>query len=335
MSPLRRRWTAALCGLLLLLLAALAACGAPQPVAPTVSWLPLPTRAPTPTPLTAEAYLAQVAPALLGGRLEEARVIWEEAYARAPDDPKVLREGARLALVLNDLETAAERAQEAITAAPEDARGWMILGIVYQHQGDLGAAQAAYQEALTLDPAAGADLFAARWQIARRQRDAVLLTQLAQEYLMRHPDDPLALYYRSTALMAGGYEREALELLLLQMESDAPAAVWYTLGRAYLAYGSGEEALIALETASDAYARGDKTLLLASDDPQYDLYALLGRALIEAQRCQEVDTRLLLLTTPYPDLIPLVEEARQCPTPTPTATPWLPWDEIPPSTDDG
>lgn len=333
--PSRQRWATALC-VLLLLLSALAACGAPEgAVSPGVSWLPLPTRAPTPTPLSAPDYLAQIAPALLAGRLETAREAWEEAHGRAPDDPHVQREGARLALALGDLETAAERAQKAVEGAPQDARAWMLLGVAQQRLGDLESAQAAYQEALALDPATDVDLFAARWQIARRRRDAVALTQLAQEYLMRWPDEPLALYYRAEALMAGGYERDALDLLLLQMEPDAPAAIWYTLGRAYLAYGAGEEALIALQTASNSYSRGDKSLLLASDDPQYDLHALLGRAHIEAQQCQEAEALLLLLTTPYPALIPLVEEARQCPTPTPTVTPWLPWDEVPPPGSDG
>jgi predicted Zn-dependent protease len=112
----------------------------------------------------------------------------------------------------------------------------------------------------------------------------------------------------------------------MRMDEDSPAVLWYTLARAYLDYGAEEEARVALETALRDLTRGDDTLLLASDDPLYELNRLLGEIYLETRRCEEAVERLEILVTPYPDLAPLVEEAQRCPTPVPTVTPWLPED---------
>ncbi|MGC9357024.1 MAG: tetratricopeptide repeat protein, partial [Anaerolineae bacterium] len=151
-------------------------------------------------------------------------------------------------------------------------------------------------------------------------------TELARAYLLIHPQDPLTLYYRTEALLATGYTEEAMNLLLMRMDEESSAVLWYTLARAYLEYGAEEEALIALETALRGHTRGDDTLLLASDDPLHDLSKLLGEIYLETGRCEEAVMRLELLVTPYPDLADLVEEAHRCPTPAPTVTPWLPQD---------
>ncbi len=325
MKPYQRfQWILWLTFLLLLALP-LACTQAPAP-GPTVSWLPLPTRALTPTPVPGEAYLPRVELALVAGEPEVARAAWEEAAARAPEAPEVLRAGARLALALGEPALAEERAEAALALDAEDAEGWSLLGLLRQRRGDAEGAAVAFETALTLDPQLAPALFPARWRLALERGESEALTRLAQEQLMRTPEDPLNLYFRAEALLAAEYTEQALELLLLHMGSNSPAVLWYTLGRVYLAQGAHSEGIIALEAAQRAYSRGDRTLLLATDDPTYALSAHLGRAYIDTLECERAEALLRLQATPYPDFIPLVEEARGCPTRTPTPTPWLPWD---------
>ncbi|MGC9357905.1 MAG: tetratricopeptide repeat protein, partial [Anaerolineae bacterium] len=189
-------------GPLVILLPALcmAACaGNPTPLADE-SWLPMPTRVPTPTAITPTQILKGMEPALLAGNPEEAAAIWERAADMDPDHPMVLREGARLALALGDLETAASRAWLAVIAAPQDATAWALLGTIQQRQGEITLSQQSLSTAQALDPELQPALFPARWQAARRADDAEVLTELARAYLLIHPQDPLTLYYRTEAL---------------------------------------------------------------------------------------------------------------------------------------
>ena len=264
------------CALLLL-----SACAVPT-VAPTRSplagWDPMPTRAPTPTPRPASSYLQEMDAALLRGDLAAATVAWEQAQRLAPVDSDILQAGARLALTLGYLELAERRAQAAVAIAPQDAAAWVLLGTIQQRRGQHEQAQESLETAQSLDPTLARDLFAARWQNARRAHDADMLAALAQAYLVEQPDDPLASYFRAEAFLAAGNASGALHLLVLEMGPDSPAVLWYTLGRCYLARGANAEARIALEAAATAYAHGDNSLLLASDDPQRDLDEALGWA---------------------------------------------------------
>ncbi|MEA3308775.1 MAG: hypothetical protein U9Q70_04595 [Chloroflexota bacterium] len=316
-----------LTGLLLIAITGLllACVSAPTP-RPTASWLPLPTRVPSPTPLPLAQILAEMQPALLSGQPEVARTSWEVAAVRAPEDSRVQREGARLALALGDPQRAETRAWVAIKADPSDATTWALLGISQQRQGKIELAQQAFAQAQALAPEMAPELFTDRWLAARRADDADELTTLAQFQLMRQPQDPLLSYYRAEALLSANYARAALDLLLLEVKNDSSALLWYTLGRAYLQAKAGTNARISLEVAQVAYMRGDNSILLASDDPRHDLNAALGRAYLVSGECEKVRPLLLLLSTPYPDLQPLIAEAARCPTPTPTCTPWLPAD---------
>ncbi|HEY88762.1 MAG TPA: hypothetical protein G4N98_03390 [Thermoflexia bacterium] len=312
--------------LLATIAALLIACGSAPTPRPTLSWLPMPTRAPSPTPLPLAQILAKMEPALLSGQPESARIIWEEAAVRAPEDSRVQREGARLALALGNPQKAETRAWTAIQADPSDAITWTLLGISQQRQGKSKLAQQSFAQAQTLAPELAPELFAARWLAAQRAADAEELTALAQSQLMRQPQDPLLPYYRAEALLSSNYAHAALDLLLINVQGDSSALLWYTLGRAYLQVKAGTKARISLEVAQVAYTRGDNSILLASDDPRYPLNAALGRAYLLSGDCEQVRPLLLLLSTPYPALQPLIAEAARCPTPTPTCTPWLPAD---------
>jgi len=216
--------------------------------------------------------------ALLRGDLTAATVAWEQAQRLAPGDGDILQAGARLALTLDDLELAERRAQAAVAVAPQDATAWVLLGTIQQRRGQHEQAQESLETAQSLDPTLARDLFAARWQNARRAHDADMLAALAQAYLVEQPGDPLASYFRAEAFLAAGDSSGALHLLVLEMGPDSPAVLWYTLGRCYLARGANEEARIALEAAATAYEHGDNSLLLASDNPQHDLDEALGWA---------------------------------------------------------
>ncbi|MGC9400387.1 MAG: tetratricopeptide repeat protein [Anaerolineae bacterium] len=333
MSAARERRFGALllCCLLASGAALLLSCGGSPPAPSPALRSPLPTRAATATPLPVSVLLDGMGPALLSAHPEAALPIWEEVRARAPQSPLVMREGARLALALGDLKTAEQRAWEAVIAAPRDPTAWALLGAIQQQKGDHTLAEQAFSHAEALSPTLGADIFADRWLAAREVGDGERLTALAQIHLARHPEDPLATYYRAEALLASGHRHAALELLLLSVEPEAPAVLWYTLGRAYLQVGAEEEAAITLETALRAHSRGDRTLLLAARDPLHALYRALGAAYVGSGQCEKAVQLLQLPATPYPDLRPLLESAQTCPTPTPTVTPWLPegWQDSP------
>lgn len=289
-------------------------------------WGPLPTQAPTPTPLQADYFLERLKIALLSGDYDEATRLWDIVSTRFPENSEVQREGARLALVQEDLDTAKARAWTAVHIAPKEAANWLIVGVVEQRRGAPKVAQQALEMAQSFDPELAPDLFAARWQAALASEDRDNLTALAQEYIMQNPQDPLSLYYRAESLLTSGAADSALDLLLLSMDQESPGVMWYVLGRVYMAKRADKHAVTALEVAAAAYARGDNSLLLASSDPFHDLNEALGLAYLRTRRCDKTKALLQLLVTPYPDLLPLVEEANRCPQPTPTFTPWLPAD---------
>ncbi len=301
---------------------------APSPAASPLLWGPMPTRAPTATPRGADAALAQAQVALIGGDLKAAQCWWEEAVRRAPDDGAVLLEGARLALRRGDLEAAERLGWGALRAKPEDGRVWALLGEIANRRGEAKAAADFWAVAQSLDPTLRDDLFTARWIAARRAGDIGALRDLAQQRIIEHPDDPLLLYYRAEALLQMQSPRIAVDLLLLGMEGEEhrEAVLWYTLGRAYLALNAPASARIALDQALIAFRRGDTSLYLATDEPERDINGAIARAYILSRRCDLAAERLAYLVTPYPELSPLWERARACPTPTPTPTPWLPAD---------
>lgn len=323
-----RHWSLVVGLGLLLIVGGVVACRATSTVSPTpkTSPLPLPTRAPTPSATSVEELLNAMQSPLASGQPAAARPLWEAAADRAPTSARVQREGARLALALDEPETAEARAWAAVLAAPEDGLAWALLGQAQQQLGKRELAQQALANAVTFAPEMAPDLFATRWQLARQTEDTDRLTDLAQAYVQRNPDDVLALYYRAEALLAGYHNRAALDLLLLGMNEKSPGVLWYTLGRTYLRVGAEAEAALSLETALTAYNRGDPSMALASDDPLHDLHKLLATAYLGSGACQLVAPRIALLATPYPDLQPLLKQAEDCPEVTPTPTPWLPSD---------
>ena len=301
---------------------------------PSPTWDNLPTRIPLPTPtiptIPVSVPLQALRLALLRGDTEAAQIAWEDAVRLAPEDGVVLREGARLALASGDLETAERRAWDAIHIGPKDAEVWSILGTILARRGEPEAAGQALGVAQTLNPALAPGLFQDRWRAARRVHNSDAMSALAQDYSNEHPDDPLAFYYRASALIVSGDANSAIPQLVavLKAEPNAPAVLWYTLGEAYLTRKAYTETFTVIEVAGARMARGDESLSLASDDPPHDLSLLLGRAYLGAGRCAEAEPIFRRLSTPDPELAPFIERAVLCQTPTPTWTPWIPSQQV-------
>lgn len=107
--------------------------------------------------------LSEVAPSHVNGRValgvalarlgqdEPARAALAEAVALAPDNPWAQRNLGACLLRLGRPTEAVTHLQQATALAPEDARAWYGLGQAAEAAGDLGAADAAYKQALALD----------------------------------------------------------------------------------------------------------------------------------------------------------------------------------------
>ena len=317
----------------------------PQPATPGESVLPqpsppwslFPTRVPTPTetpiPTTtpeANSSLRTMQRALLRNAFEMAETAWEEAVRVTPEDSlhrgRVMREGARLALLRGDIDTAEARAWDAVRVSANEAATWALAGVILARQGETEVAESALGIAETLDPGLAPDVFADRWRAARQSNDGDALTALAQTYSSREPENPLGFYYRAAAMLATGESADALRHLLIQLRADpeSPAILWYALGEAYLAQRGFNEAMIVFDVAEARFTAGDHSLYLASDDPLRDLNINRGRALLgisDPDHCAQAESLLRQWNAP----VDTIERARLCQTPTPTLTPWIPF----------
>jgi len=297
---------------------------------PSPTWAPMPTRASvvgTSEPLD----LIPLHQALLRGDVEEAKRLWQ-AYAdeTLASDAAAMALGARLALQEGDFGKAEERIWRAIGLTPQDAEMWALAGVILRRAGQADLALQALAVAEALEPSLASLTFADRWQAALGAQEPAALAKLAEELAVSEPDHKLSIYYRAEALLALDDAMGTIDVLVpyLAEEPTAPALLWYTLGRAYLAYGSCMEAATALESAALRVAQGDQSLALVSADPIADLNAALGRAYLGLGRCAEAETifrRLLRKTQGLSSTFEsLVMQAVVCQTPTPTLTPWIP-----------
>ena len=84
------------------------------------------------------------------GNLDEARTAYQQALAASPQSPFLLRELALVERRANNLPRAVELVQKAIELEPTDARTLMVLGELYEAQGDTGKAIEAYENAVAV-----------------------------------------------------------------------------------------------------------------------------------------------------------------------------------------
>jgi len=265
--------------------------------------------------------------ALLRDQIGEAERLWMELRETVPEESGELHmAGARLALAQGDAEGAADRAWDAINLTPDDGLAWSLLGIILSRAGEPKQAEQALAVAGSLDPDLALEVLPSRWQAAVASRDAAAVVALAEAFGERHPGSIFVAYYRAEALLMTGAPSDAISLLVgvLTEEPDAPALLWYTLGRAYLAGGGYIEAATSLEAAAYRIARGDTSLELISARPVDDLNAHLGQAYLQTSRCVEAEMIFRRLEADQAGFSGMVDAAVTCQTPTPTLTPWIP-----------
>jgi len=293
---------------------------------PSPTWAPLPLRVSEPEG-DGDADYRPFYRALLRDQIEEADRLWTELWETVPEESGELYiAGARLALAQGDMERAADRAWDAINRTPDDGLAWSLLGIILSRAGEPKQAEQALAMAGSLDPGLAPEMLPSRWHAAVASRDAAVVVALAGDFGERHPGSIFVPYYRAEALLMTGAPSDAITLLVgvLTEQPDAPALLWYTLGRAYLARDGYIEAATSLEAAAYRIARGDSSLELISARPVDDLNAHLGQAYLQTSRCVEAEMIFRRLEADQASFGDMVDAAVTCQTPTPTLTPWIP-----------
>ncbi|HXT60886.1 MAG TPA: tetratricopeptide repeat protein [Pirellulales bacterium] len=101
----------------------------------------------------AKPLVAQGDAALAAGARDSARRSFREAQRAAPDDPSIPLAACVSAIKHDELELAVEIAHSGITAFPESAGLYRALGTAQYRLGDLPAAKASFERAISLDKA--------------------------------------------------------------------------------------------------------------------------------------------------------------------------------------
>ena len=142
------------------------------------------------------------------GLIGAARQGYERSIALAPRDP---RWTYRLAIVtsrLGEFDTAWSALTRTNELAPEYAPAWARRGDWLLDRGEVDAAQAAFERALSIDSgSAWASVGTARVHLARR--DYQRAEQLLEQILQRHPGDPYALQLLGTVYRRLGRVNDA------------------------------------------------------------------------------------------------------------------------------
>lgn len=298
--------------------------------APTATSKLLPTRAatptPTPNPVSAQAYYEEGLARQEAGDADGALQSFTWAIEVAPDFAPAYVARGTVFLAQGRIDLALDDANAALEADPGNALAHALRGETLRLLGWPRPALKAFDQALELDPTLKSDTFHSRWLIARALRDADRLLALSREYAEGHPGDTLSAYYRGWASIESGTPRIAIKTLVEGIETtpDPPALLWFALGQAYIANRSWEEAVTSLEVVRELVQVGDTSLLIHSDQPIADLFGALGRAYLGAGRCADAETMLVYaidVGAPASEYDAVLEEARLCQTPVPTATP--------------
>jgi len=143
-----------------------------------------------------EARLARARVLARLRRTDEAAAELEEAARRGAEDARVLEELGVIRYEQRRYDEAAELLERAADAAPGDARAAYALGVVHEARKDMGAAVAAYRQAVRRDPALTdarrnlADALAGlgEHEAAMRELEAVLAVDRADEQAAHNLD---------------------------------------------------------------------------------------------------------------------------------------------------
>ena len=86
------------------------------------------------------------------GRFDEARTAYQRAIAASPDSPFLLRELADVERRAGNADAALEQARKAAVLEPDEARGHVLLGELYEARGEFAQAVESLSTAMALQP---------------------------------------------------------------------------------------------------------------------------------------------------------------------------------------
>ncbi len=230
------------------------------------------------------AILGELSLWLSGRDDERRRELMIARLAERPDDDWARRELARVEASLGDLETALERAHEAVARTPYVTSAFTVLGDLLLRSGDIEGARAALRRAVELDvDNAGAiqRLCAAAADPVEARADARFVLDQLERQASAGPGIVEATY--GAARLPHDERTERLERLL-KMASHRPDA-WEAMVRVRLDAGDLEEAQELAERACERFPRW-----FQARRTQADVFRILGdpaaeeaslRALIE------------------------------------------------------
>ncbi|WP_077594940.1 tetratricopeptide repeat protein [Polaromonas sp. A23] len=148
------------------------------------------------------------------GQLEQALSAFENARALAPSDPNTSVASATLLVALSRPQAAYRLLLTLEKELMASAEGATNLGIAAEACGDLTKAEAAYRQALTLDPTHVRALTNAAL-LAGAQSRWVEAVAAAEQAVALAPDEPGYRHNLSDLLAAAGHYRESLDVLEL------------------------------------------------------------------------------------------------------------------------
>jgi protein O-GlcNAc transferase len=102
-------------------------------------------------PVSADSLLREAQVAFALGQTAVAHALLGRAVALGPERADLLRERARVEMALGDIATAETSCRAALDRTPDDVTAWNLLGEIL-HRTDTVAAEAAWRQALVLDP---------------------------------------------------------------------------------------------------------------------------------------------------------------------------------------
>lgn len=287
------------------------------------------TRIPTPTPfsIAARTYYEEGLTRQETGNTEGALQSFTWAIKRAPDFAPAYVARGTIYLAQGRLRLALADADAALETDPTNAIAHALRGETLRLLGRARQALEAFDQALALDPALKQETFRARWLAAHATRDVRHLVALSREYAAAYPDAPLRHYYSGWALIEWRKPHVAINVLVegIKDTPEPPAILWFTLGQAYAVERSWQEAVTSFEASRALVQAGDTSLVVHSDRPIADLFGALGQAYLGAGRCVDAEAMLeyaMEVGAPASEYVSMLEEARLCQTPTPTATPY-------------